>query len=105
MMMNENMKQSPSDNIRKDCLHIFSTAVNSVLPRNMVQNTLKVNGNMLTVQDASYNLNHNVYVMAFGKAALGMVRAAEDVLGDHVIGGIASVPVGVQESLLRNGKE
>lgn len=35
----------------------------------------------------------NVKVVAFGKAVLGMVTAVESILGDHVMEGIASVPV------------
>ncbi|ELU09068.1 hypothetical protein CAPTEDRAFT_121863, partial [Capitella teleta] len=45
-----------------------------------------------------------VYIVAFGKAVLGMVRAAEDVLEDHIAEGIASVPVGSQEDMRRVGK-
>ena len=33
-------------------------------------------------------------VVAFGKAVLGMVDALESILGDHIIGGVASVPSG-----------
>lgn len=36
----------------------------------------------------------NVKVVAFGKAVLGMLEALEELLGDHLVGGIASVPVG-----------
>ena len=36
----------------------------------------------------------NVKVVAFGKAVLGMVEAVETLLGDHIVGGVASVPVG-----------
>ena len=33
-------------------------------------------------------------VVAFGKAVLGMVEALEGLLGPHLIGGVASVPMG-----------
>lgn len=33
-----------------------------------------------------------------------MVRAAQDILGDHLINGIASVPYGIQETLKKAGK-
>ncbi|CAD5124360.1 DgyrCDS12649 [Dimorphilus gyrociliatus] len=49
-------------------------------------------------------LNRNVHVIAAGKAVLGMVRATQDVLGDHIVGGIASVPYGIQETLKKSGK-
>lgn len=36
--------------------------------------------------------------MAFGKAVLGMVAAAEGLLGNHVVEGVASVPVGAVDT-------
>ncbi len=51
-----------------------------------------------------YKLSGNVHVAAFGKAVAGMVRAAEDVLGDHVVGGVAIVPVGLQDVMRANNK-
>ena len=36
----------------------------------------------------------NVKVVAFGKAVLGMVEAVETLLRDHIVSGVASVPVG-----------
>ena len=32
-------------------------------------------------------------VVGFGKAVLGMVDALESLLGDHIVTGVASVPV------------
>jgi len=34
-----------------------------------------------------------VKVIAFGKAALGMVACLESLLGEHIVEGVASVPV------------
>lgn len=50
----------------------------------------------------SFKLNHNVYIVAFGKAACGMSRAAETVLSNHLVKGIASIPVGSLEILKKN---
>ena len=44
-------------------------------------------------------VDKNVHIAAFGKAVAGMVRAAEDVLGDNVNDGIVSVPFGIQKTL------
>ena len=46
-----------------------------------------------------------MYVAAFGKAVLGMIRAVEDIVGDHIVRGVASVPFGIQETLLNNQLE
>ena len=58
--------------------------------------------NFLHISGQSYPLRKNVYVAAFGKAVLGMVRAVEEVVGDHLVKGIASVPKGIRETLRGN---
>ena len=40
----------------------------------------------------------NVRVVAFGKAVLGMVAAVESILQDHLVEGVASIPVGAMET-------
>ncbi|ELU02178.1 hypothetical protein CAPTEDRAFT_171427 [Capitella teleta] len=90
--------------LQDHAIDIFSTAINAVLPQSMVTKTLKLNGDQLIIGDETYDLHGNVYIVAFGKAVLGMVRAAEDVLEDHIAEGIASVPVGSQEDMRRVGK-
>ena len=83
---------------------IFLSAVDSVLPQTMVTRTLKRSGDNLLVNDTTYHLDHNVHIVAFGKAVAGMVRVTEDVLGEHVVDGFASVPVGITRSLRDNGR-
>lgn len=51
-----------------------------------------------------YKLNKNVHVVGFGKAVLGMARALEDTIGEHIVRGVISVPVGLQEALKQEGK-
>ncbi len=51
-----------------------------------------------------YKLNKNVYIAAFGKAVAGMVRAADDILGDNIVKGYASVPVGLRDVMIKNNK-
>jgi len=90
--------------LHEHAIDIYNTAVTSVLPRAMVDNALKRDGDRLTVGDCWRTLRHNVHVVAFGKAVIGMVRAAEEALGDHIVGGIASVPWGIQDCLKQLGK-
>ena len=33
-----------------------------------------------------------------------MVKAVDDIFGDHIVGGVASVPFGLQETLRTTGK-
>jgi len=90
--------------LHEHAIDMYNTAVTSVLPRAMVDNALKRDGDRLTVGNYSHVLQHNVHVVAFGKAVIGMVRAAEEALGDHIVGGIASVPFGIQDTLKQLGK-
>ena len=43
-------------------------------------------------------------VVAFGKAVLGMVEALESLLGEHIVSGVASVPLGSLEKCSKRGK-
>jgi len=90
--------------LHEHAVDIYNTAVTSVLPRAMVDNALKRDGDRLRVGDCWHTLQHNVHIVAFGKAVIGMVRSAEEALGDHIVGGIASIPVGIQDSLKQLGK-
>ena len=69
-----------------------------------MENALKRDGHTLTVDGCRYSLNRNVHIVAFGKAVLGMVKTAEEVLGEHVVGGVASVPTGILDTFKRLGK-
>jgi glycerate kinase len=70
----------------------------------MVKHTLTLQGDSLYVADKEYTVNRGVHIVAFGKAVLGMVRAAEDVLGEKIVGGIASVPIGMPDMLRKLNK-
>ena len=50
-------------------------------------------------QSALFSLLHAV--IAFGKAVIGMVKAVEDVIGNHLISGVACVPAGTLNALSR----
>lgn len=62
------------------------------------------NGKTLIVNGSRYNLERNVYVVGFGKAVLGMARAIDDTLTDHIVSGLLSIPIGCQESFRQAGK-
>lgn len=66
----------------------------------MVKNTLTLNKTRLLVnKDSEYMVYKNVYVVAFGKAVLGMARAVEDILGQNIVQGVASIPCGLQDAI------
>ena len=58
----------------------------------------------LLVNNQSFVVRHNVYVAAFGKCVLGMVRAVEEILGPHIVRGVAIIPTGTLSRLRSTGK-
>ena len=56
--------------------------------------SFEVTETSLHVGGKTYKMHHNVYVVGFGKAALGMARAVDDMIGDHIVKGIVSIPFG-----------
>ena len=62
-------------------------------------------GAKLTVEGRTYTLKNNVYVVGFGKAVSGMARTLEDHIGQHIVRGIISIPLGSQELFHAHGKE
>jgi glycerate 2-kinase len=85
--------------LRKDAEDIFRTCLEGVMPARLMHGKLERIDNTLVVDGQRYQLNHNVRIIAFGKAALGMIRAVEDILYDHVVGGYANIPVGAVNAL------
>ncbi|XP_025901902.1 glycerate kinase [Nothoprocta perdicaria] len=57
----------------------------------------------LAEQGRAVPLAGRLCLAAFGKAALGMAAAAEDILGERLERGVVSAPAGGQESLRRAG--
>ncbi|ESO99287.1 hypothetical protein LOTGIDRAFT_186721 [Lottia gigantea] len=85
---------------------IFSSAVSSVLPGEMIINKVKYENEnkILHIENREYSLKNNVYVVGFGKAVLGMARTVEDILKHEIKSGIVSVPLGSVEMLQQSGK-
>ncbi|KAK7102479.1 hypothetical protein V1264_020691 [Littorina saxatilis] len=93
--------------MRRMLRDIFTTAVDSVMPRSMLEKMVHFNAklNVLTVAERNYSVNRNVFVVGFGKAVLGMARVVEDLLGEHIIKGILSIPDGARKDLEKAGKK
>ncbi|KAI6228724.1 hypothetical protein M3Y99_01192100 [Aphelenchoides fujianensis] len=79
-------------------LDAFRGALADVSPRSIVRKALEVRDGRLLVGGREHPLERNVRLVAFGKAAVEMVRGAEEALGAHVADGIASVPHRPQNS-------
>lgn len=86
---------------------LFESAVGAVQPGPMLQKALSLDpdGRKLKVRDRSFQLRQNLYLVGFGKAVLGMAAAAEELLGQHLVQGVISVPKGIRAAMERAGKQ
>ncbi|NWS76582.1 GLCTK kinase, partial [Crotophaga sulcirostris] len=94
--------------LREHALSLFRCAVGTVQPAPMLKRAVKLQGDgcpQLLVKGQAFPVKKNLYLVGFGKAVLGMAAAAEEILGDHLVQGIISVPLGIQESLWRAGMQ
>ena len=93
--------------MKKDAKAIFLATLEAVSPRRLVEEAIKMHkGSKLILPDQSrLDVHRNVFVAAFGKSAVPMARGALNVLGDHIVRGIASSEMGLMENLRLAGKE
>lgn len=75
---------------REKLLHVFTDALDSVLPGNLVRDTLKYEAGVLTIEEKAYPLGdyREVHLFGSGKASIETARAVKAVLGDRVTGGL-----------------
>ncbi len=90
--------------LRSDALEIFQAAVARVQPENCIPQMVKRKGDTLEINGLHYNLRHyaNIYVIAFGKASVGMFQSMEQLLDERLSAGIVitnSLPEAVQSTL------
>jgi glycerate 2-kinase len=90
--------------LRDDATAIFTAAVSAVAPDRLVARALRRAGDTLSLVESGevFPLRHNVKVFGFGKAVTGMVAAVDALLHEHIVGGVASIPVGMVEMLTKN---
>lgn len=92
--------------LKEHGLHLFRSAVGTVLPGPMLKRALQLetDGSPRRILcGRPFELRRNLYLVGFGKAVLGMAAVAEDILGDYLVRGIISVPQGIQATLHRAG--
>ncbi|NXL31524.1 GLCTK kinase, partial [Glaucidium brasilianum] len=97
-----------SMSLREHALSLFRSAVGTVCPAPMLKKAVKLQGDgcpQLLVKGQAFAVKRDLYLVGFGKAVLGMAAAAEEILGDHLVRGVISVPLGIQENLQRAGMQ
>lgn len=84
---------------------VFAAAVEAVQPDTVVRQSIERKEDSVIINGHNFTLNHNLHLVGFGKAVLGMAAEAERILGDHLVKGILSVPQGIQQTLRQHGKD
>ncbi len=78
----------PEEEMRAHALEILKAGIDAVEPYRSIMDFVGRNGDILVVADATYDLSEmdRVVVLGAGKAALAMVSAIVDLLGDQAEG-------------------
>ena len=81
---------------REKALDIAENALQQVDPFAAVKRYLNLDGNMLRVNQAVFNLNkvNNIYAIGAGKATYPLAVALEEILGDRISDGFIAVKKG-----------
>ncbi|XP_072751738.1 glycerate kinase [Anoplolepis gracilipes] len=77
---------------KADLNDIFRSAVKAVSPNEIIKKRVKLRNNTLYIDDKSFLLRENVYLVGFGKAVMGMAIELEKILGNVLRKGIVSIP-------------
>ncbi|XP_026203419.1 glycerate kinase [Anabas testudineus] len=84
---------------------VFAAAVEAVQPDTVVRQSVERKEDSVIIDGHKFTLKHNLHLVGFGKAVLGMAAEAERIIGDHLVKGIISVPHGIQQTLQQHGKD
>lgn len=68
--------------LRKIAIEALQKAINAVNSKNLIKNSIKVQGNILAIQSDEYNLNeyNKIYIIGGGKATAEMLFSFESIL-------------------------
>lgn len=84
---------------------VFAAAVEAVQPDAVVRQSVERKDDSVIIDGRKFTLKHNLHLVGFGKAVMGMAAEAERIMGDHLVKGVISVPHGIQQTLQQHGKE
>jgi hydroxypyruvate reductase/glycerate 2-kinase len=92
-----------AEKMRNDAYSILSEAISAVDPSACIYRSMNKENETVSINGSSYDLSlyDNIYAIAFGKAAISMSKAIEDILGDFLTGGIAITKYGFADTLTK----
>ncbi len=81
---------------RNNAIHIFKEAIAAVQPRQLIPQFIRMDGDMLYIQDTAYPLSDNgrIFVIGTGKASASMAESLEQVIGERIYKGIVTTKYG-----------
>ncbi|XP_004068676.1 glycerate kinase [Oryzias latipes] len=83
---------------------VFAAAVEAVQPDAVVRQSVERKDDSVAIGGRRFTLKHNLHLVGFGKAVLGMAAEVERMMGDHLVDGVISVPHGIQQTMRQHGK-
>uniref|UniRef100_A0A3Q3ITJ5 Glycerate kinase n=1 Tax=Monopterus albus TaxID=43700 RepID=A0A3Q3ITJ5_MONAL len=69
---------------------VFAAAVEAVQPDTVVRHSVERKEDSAIIDGHKFPLKHNLHIVGFGKAVLGMAAETERILGDHLVKGVIS---------------
>ena len=81
---------------REKAIDIVTAALDGVNARRALKRKMKIVGDVLKIEDQSFDLNNynRIYAIGSGKATFPLAVALEDILGDRITEGFISVKDG-----------
>ena len=81
--------------MREQALAIFNAAVSAVQPSCLLPKHVRIDHNMLWLNDRSFSLDENrIYIIGAGKASAAMAAEVENILEEHIADGIVVTKYG-----------
>ncbi len=94
------MMSDPSQ-LRRTSRQIFDAALLAVDARAATRRALTLNGSLLRIVDADFDLSAaKIYVVSVGKAAVSMALGIDDAIGAKISGGVISGPAQINQAQL-----
>ncbi|KAK4886616.1 hypothetical protein RN001_002887 [Aquatica leii] len=77
---------------------IFRSSVAAVKPKQLIRDSVRVQNNILYINNDCYPIKKPMYVVGFGKAVFDMALETENILGKYIKKGVVNVPEGITAS-------
>ncbi len=89
--------------LAKEANLILQAAIESVKPHRLIEKNVKIENDTLIVNKQRFDLGKiaHIFVIGMGKASAAMAKKLEDVLGNHITGGLVIVKYGHGEKCRR----